>query len=435
MKMFRALENLSDQVIESRRLALGLDFGMFIILLFPPFLLVTRYTPQNTLALLIIVLTTFLVIRLLHRLITHRQKEKILLNSIADGLIAIDKNQHITVWNRSAEQLFGVTREKATGRSLSECIKLSREHEEGKKIDPIEAVLSGKQVSMVLDDQIATHTNGRTTPVGYSIAMIPDRSNKPAGAVIVIRDTTKEKEIDLAKTEFVSLASHQLRTPLSAINWYAEMLMNGDAGKMNTEQMDYLKEIYHGNQRMTELVNSLLNVSRLELGTLAIEPKATDIVEIIDSVLDEVKKQVEEKTLQIKKNVAAVGQVSVDPKLTRMIVQNLLTNAIKYTPNNGTITVELEKKKKNLELRIGDTGYGIPKHQQSKIFTKLFRADNVREKIADGTGLGLYIIKMILETGGGSISFKSVENKGTTFFVSIPLSGMSQKSGSKSVEL
>ncbi len=381
-----------------------------------------------------ITLVSYVIIRMAKDLLTYRQKEKVMLDSIADALIATDRNGTVTIWNHAAEHLFGYTADEAMGCPLSSCTVFSNEQSPDAARNAILSVLTGKNASLILDNQIAVHRQGKTTPVSYSIAAIPDVGGKRAGVVIVIRDITKEKEIDRAKTEFVSLASHQLRTPLSAINWYAEMLMSGDAGILNKEQAEYLKEIYHGNARMTELVNSLLNVSRLELGTIAVEPKPTNLAELCDSVLAEQVQEIKAKELIMKKKYDALPEVAVDPRLMRMIVQNLMTNAVKYTPNKGTITLQLKKKGKQLELTVADTGYGIPKSQQSKIFTKLFRADNVREKIADGTGLGLYIIKRILETGGGDIEFTSVENKGTMFTVTLPLSGMSQKTGSKGIE-
>ena len=245
-------------------------------------------------------------------------------------------------------------------------------------------------------------------------------------------DVTHEMEIDQAKTEFVSLASHQLRTPLSSINWYAEMLLAGDAGELNDNQKQYLQEIYNGNQRMVELVNALLNVSRLELGTFIVEPEPTVIQKIADEVLGELKQQVAQKNLRLTKLYDdALGSINVDPKLVRVIVQNLVSNAVKYTPENGKVTVKIAKLKESALIQVTDTGLGIPKKQQKNIFTKLFRADNVKQSDTVGTGLGLYIVKAILDAAGGDVSFQSEEGRGTTFSVKIPLSGWSNKEGSR----
>ncbi len=280
-------------------------------------------------------------------------------------------------------------------------------------------------------------TDGTILSLRASSVMVKDKNGRPVSCVVIFEDMTKEKQIDKAKTEFVSLASHQLRTPLSTVNWYTEMLLAGDAGKINKEQKKYLDEIYHGNQRMVELVNALLNVSRLELGTFTIEPEPTDIVVLAKSAIDEQKHQIDEKKLKFSDHFNDdIPKINADPKLLRMVFQNLLSNAVKYTPEEGNIefAISYDQENKSINIKVTDTGYGIPKNQQDKIFTKLFRADNVREKDTEGTGLGLYIVKSIIEQTGGAIRFESEENKGTTFYISLPITGMQKKTGTKQLE-
>ncbi|MFA6271817.1 MAG: ATP-binding protein [Patescibacteria group bacterium] len=267
-----------------------------------------------------------------------------------------------------------------------------------------------------------------------NIAPILNKEGDVIFFVGIERDITKEKEIDRAKTEFVSLASHQLRTPLSTINWYSEMLLDGDVGKLNKGQQNYLKEVYKGNQRMVGLVNSLLNVSRLELGTFAIDPEKTKIVDIIKSVINEIMPQLNKKKQIFAKSLDnKIPFMMLDIKLIRMVIQNLLSNAIKYTPEKGKIGIVLkqDKKKKIVQIIVSDSGMGITQSQQDKIFTKLFRADNVKESDTEGTGLGLYIVKSIVEHSGGKVWFESVENVGSTFYVNLPLRGMQKKEGTK----
>jgi two-component system sensor histidine kinase VicK len=210
------------------------------------------------------------------------------------------------------------------------------------------------------------------------------------------------------------------------------MLLDEDAGKINKDQEDYLHEIYNGNKRMVDLVNSLLNVSRIDLGTFAIEPSNNDVIEICNSVIKEMQSAIDDKKIKLIKDYEKdLPLINVDPKLMRIIFQNLLSNAVKYTPNEGEVSVKINKDTENLHIKIKDSGYGIPKSQQSKIYTKLFRADNVREKVTDGTGLGLYLVKSIVDKSGGKIWFESIEDKGTTFYVNIPLKGMKAKEGTK----
>lgn len=267
-----------------------------------------------------------------------------------------------------------------------------------------------------------------------SISPILSGDNKVIFFVGIERDITKEKEIDQAKTEFVSLASHQLRTPLSTINWYSEMLLDGDVGELNNGQKEYLREVYKGNKRMVDLVNALLNVSRLELGTFAIDPEKTKIIDVAKSVINEMKPQIAAKKIKlIQKFDDRIPTMMLDKKLIRMVIQNLLSNAVKYTSQMGRVTIFINRIKKNKEIEIVvvDNGMGIPKYQQDKIFTKLFRADNVKEQDTEGTGLGLYIVKSIVEHSGGRAWFVSEENKGTKFYVILPFSGMSKKEGTK----
>jgi len=203
--------------------------------------------------------------------------------------------------------------------------------------------------------------------------------------------------------------------------------------KRPPEQKKYLKEIYQGNQRMIELVDTLLNVSRLELGTFLIEPKMTDIIALAKSVLDEQKPKIEKKKLIVTENLSKdVPIFSVDPKLLRMVFQNLLNNALEYTPPSGKIEFSISlNDKKTILIKISDTGCGIPKNQQNQIFTKLFRADNVRVKETSGTGLGLYIVKSIIENSGEKIWFESEENKGTIFYATLPFQISQNKENTK----
>lgn len=242
--------------------------------------------------------------------------------------------------------------------------------------------------------------------------------------------------IDKAKTEFVSLASHQLRTPLSAINWYTEMLLAGDAGKVTDEQRGFLDQVAQSNKRMVALVSSLLNVSRIDLGTFAVDPVPTKFAEVADSVLFELTPQITEKKLEIKKFYdPQLPLIPADPKLLRIIFQNLLSNAVKYTTEGSvTLTIKQLPKEKKVLISVADTGFGIPEEAQAKIFTKLYRADNAREKDADGNGLGLYIVKSIVEQSQGKVWFVSKEHQGTTFYVALPLSGMQKKQGSKALD-
>jgi PAS domain S-box-containing protein len=346
----------------------------------------------------------------------------------------IQKNE--LVWDDEVYRIFGLEKS-SSPRTFDAWEDIVFPDDQKKNREEIQAALRGEK-----DYDNVYRITWPDGAVHYIVSRAIVKRNahdEPVRMIGVNWDVTKEKEIDKAKSEFVSLASHQLRTPLSAINWYTEMLLAGDAGKINTEQKEYLEAIYTGNQRMVDLVNALLNVSRLELGTFLIEAQPTDVVALAKSVLDELRPKYTEKQQVVEAVHDEIPLYSADPKLLRMVLQNLLTNAVKYTPEKGHVSLQLRIVKKgatvatvparqdSLAIIVADTGYGIPKSQQEKIFSKMFRADNAREKEAEGSGLGLYIVKSVADQSGGQVWFTSEENKGTTFYILLPLSGMQKK--------
>ena len=363
-----------------------------------------------------------------------KSKDEAILSGIGDAVFVVDSNHKIILFNSACELISGYTAEEAIGKDYKDVLHFVYEDSEKANDGFIKkAFETGKVTEMANHTRLVRKDKARID-VSDSAAPVFDENKKIIGCVVVFRDVSHERQIDKAKTEFVSLASHQLRTPLSAIGWYTEMLISGDAGKINKEQMEYAKEVYSANKRMVELVNSLLNVSRIDLGTFMVDPKEIDLVEISKSMLAELKPMIVQKKMKITEEYdKKIPKILADPKLTRIIFQNLLSNALKYTDPSGTVGVKisLEAKKEAIQIEISDTGYGVPKDQQDKIFTKLFRADNVRSKQTEGTGLGMYVVKAIVDQAKGKIWFESEEDKGTTFYVTLPLKGMKKREGTK----
>lgn len=354
-----------------------------------------------------------------------------IVSSSEDAIIGQTKDGKISTWNTGAENLFQYKAGEVIGKQFSILIP-PENMQEREKI--LEKVLKGQRVEHY--DTLRKKKDGTLVDVSVTVSPIINDEEEIIGASSVLRDITKEKQIDRAKTEFVSLASHQLRTPLSAINWYAELLRDGEAGKMTKQQKEFVDEIFEGNQRMVRLVNELLNVSRIDFGNFTIDPVETDVLDISKSVVKELTPSIAKKKLNVVEEYGASKiPYLADPNILRIVVQNLVSNAVKYTPEKGKIIVKVEAQEdsKSLLIEVSDTGYGIPPDQQNQIFSKLFRADNVKEMDTVGTGLGLYVIKSIVEESGGSVAFESVLNEGTTFTVLLPLSGMKKKEGGKTL--
>lgn len=272
--------------------------------------------------------------------------------------------------------------------------------------------------------------NGKKYIAELDITPILDDSGEIIFFVGMERDVTKAKEVDRMKSEFISLASHQLRTPLSAVRWFGGMLLNGDAGKLSKKQEEFLGNIRGANDRMIALVDSLLNIARIESGRIIIEPEPTSLADLVKEILKDLEQRIKAKNLKVIVSANEnLPEINIDPKLIGEVYNNILTNAIKYTPEGGEITVFISSKENDIISRISDNGVGVPKEEQDKMFEKFFRGTNILKVDTKGSGLGMYLIKEIVETSGGKIWFKSEENKGTTFWFTLPKKGMKGKKG------
>jgi signal transduction histidine kinase len=366
---------------------------------------------------------------------THPKAEKI-------GVWEYNLKTQELIWDKNMRVIYGLSDSEPVDNQLWSSFYKPEVWQRRQKLFQ-EAVESKGEYSTILP---FTRRDGSARYVSGHGLVQKTKDGEPSRVIGVNMDVTREQEIDKAKSEFVSLASHQLRTPLTSMGWYAEMLLAGDAGRLNPGQKEYIEEIYKGNKRMVELVNALLNVSRLEMGTFMIEPELADLVTLAKDAVKEQKPQMEAKLQTFTEDYGKSSlKFPVDVKLFRMVIQNLLSNAIKYTPEKGKITLGIkllgqmpEKFKdfgraEDVLVYVADNGMGIPKAQQGSIFMKLFRADNAKISVTEGTGLGLYIVKTIVERSGGRVWFESAENRGSTFYTLIPKQGMKAKKGSKAL--
>lgn len=233
------------------------------------------------------------------------------------------------------------------------------------------------------------------------------------------------RELDNLKSEFISVAAHQLRTPLSAIKWATKMVLDEDAGPINAEQRNLLDQGYKSNERMINLINDLLDVSRIEAGKLEYEFVNGQIEELIEMTIQDFQQAVKHKSVDLKYNKSAnvLPKIKMDPVKLKMVIENFIDNAIKYTAPGGKVevSIKLNKGENNVEVIVSDTGVGIPKDQIPQLFSKFFRAKNVVKMQTDGTGLGLFIAKKIIEKHDGNVWVESEEGKGTQMHFALPI--------------
>jgi PAS domain S-box-containing protein len=353
-------------------------------------------------------------------------EDEALLANLGEGIIATDTEGIVILVNPQAEEILKIDKDKMVGKNFYDIVPFFEESGELVAFNdrPLHQTLTkGKKVKT--GNYYIVRKQGDKIPIYITVTPILLKGQL-IGAIQVIQDITKEKVVDKAKSELISLASHQLRTPLSAINWYAEALIKEELGPVNSKQKKYLQEIFNANRKMIELVYDFLNVSRIELGTFTLQLSTFSPKEMAQGVLRELQPHISKKRLKIGQSYEPARQyIQADKKVIRLILQNLLSNAVKYTPPGGCVKLKIalvtQSTKQRLVIDIQDTGYGIPKHQHQKVFTKLFRGDNVMQLQTEGTGLGLYIVKSFVDLCKGKIQFQSNVNKGTRFYLELPV--------------
>ncbi len=245
---------------------------------------------------------------------------------------------------------------------------------------------------------------------------------RPA-VMAIIRDITRNKQIDRMKTEFVSIASHQLRAPLTGIKWFSQLLLSEKVGKMSVKQLDFVQQVYDSNERMIRLVNDLLDVSHIETGQkFTIEKKSGDMIALVNHVIKDQEINFKKDNISIEVDKTGPDKLvfSFDYDKIYQVFSNLINNSLKYSGKVKRVIIGFKRLKKEVRIFVKDFGLGIPSYQRKSVFQKFFRADNVATISTEGTGLGLYIVKGIVEAHGGKIWFETEENRGTTFYFTLP---------------
>ena len=357
------------------------------------------------------------------KLTAHEQRAEAeaLFTSIGDGAISTDEFGRITRVNPAAQEILGYSEEELIGTWFpKKIVAVTSDDKPVNLIDrPItKAFLTGKPIS---EKTYYRRKDGQKIALAINASPIL-LNGKPLGAIEVFRDITLDQEIDRMKSEFISLASHQLRTPLSAIKTYTHMLADGYLGELTRPQKKSLNTIINASDRMNELISTLLNITRMESGTIGITPKTLQIDKIADEVIKELALTASNKSINLSTGIKGTGSTTIktDSLIIKEIMINLVSNAIKYTPEGGRVSLIIRPLTATIVIDISDSGWGIPKYSQDQVFSKFFRAQNIVKRETTGTGLGLYLVKGLVDTLGGRIAFVSEEDKGTVFSVTLP---------------
>jgi len=354
---------------------------------------------------------------------TQREKEKlsIILQSIGDGVFVVDTDLKVLRFNKVAEKISGFLEKEVVGKKYDEILNFESEDSKRKGDNFILKALQTNKIQTMEEGSFLIQKDGNRIPVDDSAAPIIDEKGNTNGVVVVFRDVSLTRKVDKMKSEFVSIASHQLRTPLTGIQWITERLLK-KSEKFSKTEKDYLNDLYFSSKKLSHLVDDLLSVSRIEGKKLMLKLEKIDFIEYIDEYLRELKPIYKKKNLIIEfVNYPKKLEIFSDRNSMRSIVQSIISNAIEYTLDKGKIKIEVNVKKDNFVFEVSDTGIGIPKEDQDTIFEKFTRGSNAQTVKTDGTGLGLYITKQMVELLGGKIWFESEEDKGTSFFIKLPI--------------
>ncbi|MEN9604875.1 MAG: hypothetical protein RJB39_560 [Candidatus Parcubacteria bacterium] len=347
---------------------------------------------------------------------------EIIMDSLGEGLIMTDDDGRISFMNRYAEEMFATSEEEVRGSLFSDFLKIYDKL--GVIVRPADFLIprvlrTGRKAAESTFYYASPHRKKFPAAVTTAPVLVDKRT---VGTASIFRNMQKEASIDKAKTEFVSLASHQLRTPLTAIKLFTEILLSKHTDP-NDEEKEILENIECSNEKMIQLVNDLLNVANMEAGRLKPEFEVVSIADLVAGVLGETFAVAHKRNINIHYTCKIKDGVKIetDPKLLRQIINNIVTNAIEYSRNDSKVAVRVYKDRdKWCIISVRDRGIGISKRAQKEIFNRFFRAQNAIKFKTESSGLGLYVCRMMIEAIGGRITFKTVEGKGTTFFVCIP---------------
>lgn len=357
----------------------------------------------------------------------ERQHTETILHSLRDAVIVTDPFNELTLANASAARLLGFDQSESTHKPIEDIVKDDELRRMIKEVR--QSGMLSKQRHIEHSMQPAAGTQGGSAPASFdvTIACLPPRvpsgaAKEVGGVVTILRDITREKEISQMKSDFVSQASHELRTPIASINAYVEMLLDAEAQDETTKQEFY--SIIKGEaERLSRMIDNMLNISRIEAGIVSVDRSEVDFAKVIREVIETMQPQAKAKNIMLLERIGPlIYTAEADRDMMHQVILNLVSNAIKYTPEGGraTVAVEMDDNSRSILVSVQDTGLGIPPEAMDKVFGKFFRIESYK-RMAKGTGLGLNLVKHIVETvHHGQVGVSSQVGMGSRFWFTVP---------------
>jgi PAS domain S-box-containing protein len=338
---------------------------------------------------------------LYQRVALEHEQSAAILSNVADGIVAVDRDGRVVVWNAAAERITGVPASEALNRTPFEVLRRELESDTGGTNRLVPIMRGSEEIWLSVSE-----------------ALMRDPSGTVAGRIFAFRDISAERVVDRMKSDFVSTVSHELRTPLTSIYGFAETLLRRDIGFSDAERETFLRYIASESERLTGIVDALLNVARLDSGTLKVDLVPTDLGELLAlAVADTAIPAITNGHRFVVDIDEQVPEVRADPDKLRQVVDQLVENAVKYSPAGATVRLEARKRPDVVEISVADEGGGIPDGHVDRIFDKFYRGSETHP----GTGLGLFIAQGLVSAMGGRISVRSEEGVGSRFTFALPV--------------
>ncbi len=356
-------------------------------------------------------------------LVNQSSKAEAVLSTIPDAVIAVDLNRNINFFNKAAENLTGFSTIQVLGKPISSIFKIFDKKDEISPLTYCPISTTNSDSMLFSRENLELDSGQKQAFVNLTARQIKGGASHNLGCIMTLHDITREKQLEAMKMDFVSMAAHELRTPLTSIKGYLSVFVQENEHKFNPDQMMFLTRIGLSTQQLLNLVENLLNVSRVERGTFSVFRQPIDWIDLVKHSVNDLTNRAREKKITLQYVDSGIAHLSVEADKLKIVevLNNLIANAINYTHSGGTIWVWVEVGNQEAITHIRDTGIGVPKQALPHLFSKFFRAHDKLEMIK-GTGLGLYISKAIVELHHGKIWVQSEQGKGSVFSFSLPIS-------------